>query len=372
MKNYTYNFEVKTMMEQFVAAFNDIVIKGYDENSDLIPDSDKNVTFVYAPKQRVYTSLNTPGPGAMTTPIIAVSLGGLSRDKGRVFNKNQGFLIPYNDLKSEQFLKRIPQPIPVNITVNMTIVTKYQEHLDQIIANFVPYCDPYVIISWKFPGLSESDTQFEIRSEVLWSGQINPTYPTELSANASYKVSADTSFTIKGWIFKKFDEPFKKIFFIDSSYTPFNFKNQSYKKLLSDLSVLETDYFYTSAKPFLKTVYPSNCFISDVSSTTFDLYGKYLIKPECVYLSASNPLMFENVKTFSPFISSEKLSGIYTPFNGISCENFTSLSDYYLQFEFPQIPKTAGTVDIIVQNEAGYHNLRSSSTTNALSGIKIN
>jgi hypothetical protein len=100
----------------------------------------------------------------------------------------------------------------------MTIVTKYQTDMDQIITNFVPYCDPYIIISWKLPGIKPSQVPFEIRSEILWSGNVNVGYPTELQGNQSFRVSADTSFIIKGWLFKKMDDTVKKIYTIQSDY----------------------------------------------------------------------------------------------------------------------------------------------------------
>jgi T4-like virus Myoviridae tail sheath stabiliser len=183
------------------------------------PTSGFKVNFVYAPKQRLYETLTTPAPGGITVPAVAVNITNISRDVNRVFNKVNGFNVPYNLSETpSEILKKIPQPVPVNITVNMTIVTKYQSDMDQIITNFVPYCDPYIIISWKLPGLRPSQVPFEIRSEILWSGNIGVSYPLELQGNQSFRISADTSFTIKGWLFKKMDETVKKIYTIQSDY----------------------------------------------------------------------------------------------------------------------------------------------------------
>jgi hypothetical protein len=215
VKNYTFNFELQTLLEQFVSAFNDIIIKRYDNNKTLVsPTSGHKVNFVYAPKQRVYDTLNTPSPGGLTVPIVAVTIASVSRDNTRVFNKLDGFTVPNIDLDSNDYIKNIPQPVPINIGVNMTIVTKYQSDMDQIITNFTPYCDPYIIISWKLPFAKN----YEIRSEVLWSGQINLNYPTDIVATQPYRVSADTSFIIKGWLFKKTDQVVKKIYTINADF----------------------------------------------------------------------------------------------------------------------------------------------------------
>ena len=52
-------------------------------------------------------------------------------------------------------------------------MTKFQTDMDQILSNFIPYNNPYIILSWKVPtDLSPSGFAIpqEIRSEVLWSG----------------------------------------------------------------------------------------------------------------------------------------------------------------------------------------------------------
>jgi hypothetical protein len=222
MKNYTFGFEVQTLLEQFVGAFNDIIIKRYDNtNTAVEPTSGFKVLYVYSPKQRVFNSLNNPAPGGMTVPVVAVSIGGISRDQSRVFNKIDGFKIPYTSENDGQLVKVILQPVPVNITVNMSIVTRYQLDMDQILTNFIPYCDPYIVISWKLPDSGKGvNTTFpqEIRSEVLWNGQIQLQYPDNLSPTAPYRITADTSFTIKGWMFKNSSETIKKIYTITSEF----------------------------------------------------------------------------------------------------------------------------------------------------------
>jgi hypothetical protein len=110
----------------------------------------------------------------------------------------------------------IPQPVPVNIAVKMSILTKFQSDMDQILSNFIPYNNPYVIISWKVP-TSFATVPQEIRSEVLWDENISMTYPTELTPDSPYRVSADTSFTIKGWLFRKETSPVKTVFTIDTT-----------------------------------------------------------------------------------------------------------------------------------------------------------
>ena len=51
MKNYTYNFEIKDLLTQFVAAFDDTVIKRFNKAGEA--EQEVDVRYVFAPKQRI-------------------------------------------------------------------------------------------------------------------------------------------------------------------------------------------------------------------------------------------------------------------------------------------------------------------------------
>jgi hypothetical protein len=229
MKNYTFGFEVQTLLEQFIGAFNDVIIKRYDNtNTAVSPTSGIKVNYIYAPKQRVFNILQSPAPGGIIVPVIAVNISGISRDPSRVFNKNEGFSVDSSFPIDGVVANKILQPVPINIGVNMTIISKYQSDMDQILTNFIPYCDPYIIISWKLPKnnlLKKQNLPFEIRSEVLWNGNVQINYPQDIGPSQPFRITADTSFIIKGWMFKDSNEIVKKIYTINSEYVPENFKN---------------------------------------------------------------------------------------------------------------------------------------------------
>ncbi len=220
MKNYTFAWEVQTLIEQFCQAFNDVIIKRYDNTETIVsPTSGDKVLFVYSPKQRVFSNLNSPAAGGISVPVIAVNLASISRDQSRVFNKIDGFTIEFEPTNgSGEYLLPVLQPVPVNIAVDMTIITRYQADMDQILTNFIPYCDPYIVVSWKLPNIKNSNIPYEIRSEVLWNGNIALQYPNDLQGTQPYRVTATTSFTIKGWMFKAFNNVINKIYTIDSQF----------------------------------------------------------------------------------------------------------------------------------------------------------
>lgn len=407
MKQYTFNWEIQTLLEQFTAAFNDIVIKKYNNEKEVAADNIK-VKFVYAPKQRVFASLNTPGPGGLTVPVISINQGSIQRDANRVFNKLEGFNVPHaRDIHLEDsFLRKIPQPVPVDITVNMSIITKFQADMDQIISNFVPYCDPYIVISSKLPGLGDSTIPFELRTVVVWSGAINYNLPIDIGPTQAYRIVADTSFVIKGWLFKKIHENVPRVFRIDTDFAaatnvlldysllndlhePSNSLSvgipiEKYKGISTvpdsvldeNLNTLEGFTETTYAKPVIKYSSPTKLYSFDgsdlesVANLNIDLYGEYFIQTRHVFISGSNPLMFNNVSSFNLFDFDPYLNSLNPEFSGVPISHFYILNDHHINFKLTESPQTSGYFDIIVVNDAGYEILSRSNFAQS-SGIPV-
>jgi hypothetical protein len=131
------------------------------------------------------------------------------------------------------------------------------QDIDQILSNFIPYSNPYIILSWKEPS-EISDQIVEIRSEVLWNGNISFNSPTDISYSEKFRVVCDTSFTIKGWIFKNKNEISTPIYFIDvNTYAMSRTDILSYDSL-SGLDLTNVEDSYTlSAQPTITNIFYS-------------------------------------------------------------------------------------------------------------------
>ena len=201
MKAQPYFFEIKDLITQFITAFDNVVIKRY--NSDRSVDSQLQVRYVYSPKQRVMYDLINQAQN-ITIPVISVSISSVTRDPERVFNKVPGFYFTKRTTNTDAYsgtTNYMRSPVPVNISVSMSILTKYQTDMEQIISNFVPYSNPYIVLSWQIPADFNLAVPYEIRSEVLWNNVVQLTYPTDIAANQKYRLIGDTGFVIKGWLF---------------------------------------------------------------------------------------------------------------------------------------------------------------------------
>ena len=216
MKQQSYHFEIKDLITQFVVAFDNVVINRY--NADRSIANALQVRYVYSPKQRVMYDLVNLAQN-ITVPVIAVSISSINRSSDRVFNKINGLY--YGGYQNGNYIPNsvhVKMPVPVDISINMSILTKFQTDMDQILSNFIPYNNPYIIISWKIPSDFGIGTDQEIRSEVLWGGNMSITYPTDINSGDKYKLAADTSFTIKGWLFPASISSIGNIYHINSNF----------------------------------------------------------------------------------------------------------------------------------------------------------
>lgn len=265
MRQYTYYFEVKDLILQFLAAFDNVVIKRYDKNRNAL--ASQEVRYIYAPKERVLFDLVNPGQN-ITLPVVSITIGSITRDNNRVFNKNAGFYAhgsaqPDNPSPLSFFYKA---PNPVNISVKMSIIARYQSDMDQILSNFIPFNNPYIILSWTVPKSFNLPYTQEIRTEVLWGGDITFDYPTDINGQQKALIVANTGFTIKGWLFPDPQDPVKNIFRIDTNMTAVSSGTQltygSYSKLKSQIvtdqspisGTYNTDTFTVSGLPLITGV----------------------------------------------------------------------------------------------------------------------
>jgi len=333
------------MFTMFIAALDDIIVKRY--NKDKVAQDQIQCRFVYAPKQRVLLDILDKAQN-IQLPVIAVSNGGITRDVNRVFNKIVGSHLNNTD---PRYSPNLLQPIPIDLTISMSILARYQEDYDQIITNILPYFDPYIEISWRIPGV----TDYEIRSKVIWSGNVATTYPTDLNANQTARVQGDTSFTFQGWLFKAMPEADGNIFniVVDYSTLPGLTTQYSLATLLSSYPNT-TDRFVLSAQPQPDAIVPYTSLLS--ASNAYNLYGQSFLEVSNVYVSGTP---FTGTDTFyNPFSGYSTLSASYPGFTAVQLltSQYTTNNENYIQFIMPP-PLYPGNIDVIVQNPAGYGKL---------------
>lgn len=348
MIQYTYDWEIQTMVTMFMNAMSDIVIKRFNVHKD--PQDQIKTRLIYAPKQRVLADLLDRDQN-IQLPVMAVSIGGITRDSGRVFNKILGM---YNTTTGNSVVNE-KMPLPIDLTLNVSLMTRYQTDMDQILTHLLPYINPYFTVSWRTPGRPD----FEIRSNVFWGGNVNFTYPIDITATQAAKVIAELSFTFKGWLFQALpDDTIGTILTVNSNYENVS-PTVPLKYLPTDeirLSSTDTsDYLtYLGAPPQPKIIAPHTARLEEIKE--FTVYGPGFTKIVNVYLSGS-PV--SNISTLqNPFSANSALSGIYTSFTAVklASSSWVADNDVSVSFLTPSLT-AAGRLDVIIEGPFGYGKL---------------
>jgi len=376
MKNRAFHFEIKNLLTQFVAAFDDTVISRFDKNRNA--KSNIDVRYVFAPKQRVMYDIVNKAQN-ITLPVVAINLDSISRDESRVFNKLNAALIPATESEYSKSSSKFLMPVPVNLEVSMSILARYMQDVDQIISNFVPYNNPYIILTWKVPEEYGASYDQEIRSEVLWSGSLNYSTPTDTTFSEKFRITVDTSFTIKGWLFPEEKDNVGNIYKIDNNFIAVDLQNRIFSPLdqqISNKTYTEQGYGalsgYDSTVPtnysetitvsgipeFTNIFYTTSGVFEQLRSTTnvissqtnnFLLYGKALDYSNSLYISANKLDFFTDYQQ----ITSAKLDTISAYKLDDSLYNIAT--DNLVSISLPTSTLSgSGKFTFVTANEAGW------------------
>ncbi len=341
MQKYTFNWEVKDILTQFLQAFDGAIVKRKTNTGAV--GNNISVRYVYAPKERVLHDLVNKAQH-ITLPVVSFWITSINRDSSRVFNKLEGnyYNKAFFDSKSTHDL----QPVPVDIAVSVSILTKFQSDMDQIVSNFVPYCDPYFVISWQKDG----ESGIEIRTPVIWDNNLRLSYPVEQTPSAPTRVVCETSFVIKGWLFKNVVSPVGRIYKIETNFYPV-----SGTPTLQNINYLVnpnlTESFTVTATP--RIIISSRWQTPFGYSSTVEVQGPGLGSVVAVLLSGSANYMFPNAGTADPF-GNTSLSATYPPLQYVvHAQSFSIINDTTIAITY-QAPQAGGYFDIIPINAAGY------------------
>lgn len=397
MKNLTYHFEIQDMLIQFVAAFDDVVIGRFNKNRQ--EKEQIKVRYLHAPKQRVLLDIVNKAQN-ITLPVIAINATSISRDEERVFNKLEGFIHPPSKVNNEKtYSVDVPMPLPIDVSVSMSIIASFQSDIEQIISNFAPYCNPYVVISWRVPDAFGYDTVKEIRSTVLWDGSVALEYPVDIEASSKTRFIANTTFTIKGWLFPAAPaERVENIYFVDSNFRVSSkleldrdnyssFLNDQYKYDESSHLLNEIETVSISAVPQITNVlttelteisgyhilYPSpnnNTLI--LYGYNFDLTKNILLSSTSTKIITSLPLTsfdfvvdpyapdmldpaYDNPSDLSDTMFNHGPSSYYAPITArpLSSSNYTIVNKNIIKINLPQFTNYE-PFNIILSNDVGW------------------
>lgn len=352
MKTYTFHNELHILLAQVLNALGDLVIRRLREDpADGTFTDTMDVGLKWSPKQRIIYDLTNQNQHTQV-PVMALTMSNIVYDKQRTFNKISGFTL------SEMLAPsggRYPQPVPVTINLNLSILTRYQRDMDQILTCIFSQFHPYIILSYKHP-----DYDGEVRCALTWSGSVSFTYPIDATASTSYRIVGDSVFTLEGWIFKNANNPYGIIHKIDTSFTSVSSLFDDYDIMHSKEDATVTDQRTISGRPQLFDVLPNSINIIDNTSRIFNINGDMLdfVTDLAVIPTLStnyfNMFNTSSYKAFDPFMNSTKLSAVYPAFTAVPVlsTNWQHVDNNNISFSIPQT-LTGGYLDVYAWDSMG-------------------
>lgn len=192
MKTRSYNREFFICTSQILDVFNDITIDR--RTPDGIIQQTLKIPAVYGNRSRILKSAENRN-ATLKIPQIIISMKTISKDPSRAHSVNDGLqfqTVPVSGaLDYTQFVAT-----PINIGYELSIVTKFQEDMDEILCNFIPFMNPDVFVVWPSPRGNGN-----IKSQIVWNGEVNIIYPEELGETDPWRMYATTGLTFKTWVF---------------------------------------------------------------------------------------------------------------------------------------------------------------------------
>ena len=142
MFEYFYHEILRRTVISFGSLFNNISIKHTDSSENVV--SVIKVPFAYGPTQkflaRLEQSPNLNKPVQMSLPRMSFELVGLTYDASRKATTTQTFLTSSATDKTQE--KKSYLPVPYNLDFEVSIMTKLNDDMLQIIEQILPYFQP--------------------------------------------------------------------------------------------------------------------------------------------------------------------------------------------------------------------------------------
>lgn len=145
MFEHFYYEAIRKTVISFGTLFNNIYIKHKNDQGQVVSTS--KVSFAYGPTQkflaRLEQSPDLSKPIQITTPRMSMEIVGISYDSVRKSNTMRGFIAKNGEDKpTKSYL-----PVPYNINFELSIFTKLEDDMFQIVEQIIPYFQPHYTIT---------------------------------------------------------------------------------------------------------------------------------------------------------------------------------------------------------------------------------
>lgn len=209
--NYEYNFEIETILTQFVSTIDGAIVMRYNKNSETGErslDSTIKPQYIFGTKTRAILDRVNKAKN-YTLPAVLINISSIQLDKERLQSKHTQIIH-----SSDQILYAYSRPTPITISAKCTILVKFISDLYQIGAKLMTQFQPYVTYSWYVPHNNIKKSEFEeLKNKIEWDGSFNITKNETLRETDEEIFKGEANFTIDGWLFPNMKDQFCNVIY---------------------------------------------------------------------------------------------------------------------------------------------------------------
>lgn len=207
--NQWYNASIKNYIVLFGAIFNDISIQRLDKNGNPVKGQLIKIPVSYAPKQKwLVRREQDPNAGAtkndgsptqrqieIQLPRMGYELKALQYDTSRKIPNTQKYVAKFESLTNA--LHQVLTPVPYIFPFELTVGTKNQEDMFQIIEQIIPYFTPTFTVK-------SNETTLPLARDIII--ELNSPITPEISPYGDFKetkiLTCTLNFNLYGYLYK--------------------------------------------------------------------------------------------------------------------------------------------------------------------------
>ena len=209
MEVRSFNCELGVSNILFKRLFSNIKIEKVDASGN---KKDVVVNCQFGQRSRILKSWQNAERKAMIKlPMIVINRTGYSRDSGRVNNLHNE--VKY-EITSKNRLYDYLTPVPVNISYEVTILSKWQKDIDQIASNFMVFFNSSLYVSCVHPKYDG----IKLNNQVIMEDSVSEDHPDEIDAGTDDFITTTFNFTFKTFLFGGVTQAKKRHHKVLSSY----------------------------------------------------------------------------------------------------------------------------------------------------------
>ena len=192
MEFRSYNAELALANMMFKNIFSNIIINKTDSKGNVTPIA---VNCQLAQRSRIFKSWqNAERRAKMKMPMIAISRTGYSRNPQRLNNLHNE--VKY-ELSSKNRIYELLTPIPIDISYDVSVMSKNVSDIDQIATNFMVFFNSDIYVTCEHPKYAG----MKLNNQIIMSDSVSEEHPDELDASVDDLITTTFQFTFKTYLF---------------------------------------------------------------------------------------------------------------------------------------------------------------------------